>query len=103
MDLVQRPPDLTTFSFFYFALTSLAMITGIAHVNLVVPPGTLDHAKDFYGRTLGFHPVSPPAIMQDVLAWWVNKRLIPIRGIAFTTGRTSPWGIELTHGIIGSI
>jgi catechol 2,3-dioxygenase-like lactoylglutathione lyase family enzyme len=79
------------------------MITGIAHVNLVVPPGTLDHAKDFYGRTLGFHPVSPPAIMQDVLAWWVNKRFIPIRGIAFTTGRTSPWGIELTHGIIGSI
>ncbi|KIM99341.1 hypothetical protein OIDMADRAFT_20018 [Oidiodendron maius Zn] len=46
------------------------MITGIAHVNLVVPPGTLDHAKDFYGVTLGFHLVSPPAIMQDVLAWF---------------------------------
>lgn len=68
------------------------MITGIAHVNLVVPPGTLDHAKDFYGGTLGFHSVTPPAIMQDVLAWWVNMRLIPIHCIAFTTERTSPWG-----------
>ena len=31
------------------------MIAGIAHVNLLVPSGTLDHARDFYGKTLGLH------------------------------------------------
>jgi hypothetical protein len=51
------------------------MITGIAHVNIVVPSGTLDLAKEFYSGTLGFQSVSPPAIMVDVLAWSVNTCL----------------------------
>ncbi len=29
------------------------LITGLAHVNLIIPRGTLDTAKEFYGETLG--------------------------------------------------
>jgi len=45
------------------------MITGIAHVNLTVPPGTLDQAEAFYGKTLGMHRVPVPVHQKDVLAW----------------------------------
>ena len=45
------------------------MITGIAHVNLTVPPGTLDDADAFYGKTLGMHRVAVPTLQQDQLAW----------------------------------
>ena len=46
------------------------MITGIAHVNLLVPPGTLDQAAAFYGDTLGFHQVPVPVLQKDTLAWF---------------------------------
>jgi catechol 2,3-dioxygenase-like lactoylglutathione lyase family enzyme len=46
------------------------MITGISHINLLVPPGTLDHAAAFYGSTLGFHPVPVPAAQRGSLAWF---------------------------------
>ncbi len=29
------------------------LISGLAHVNLTIPRGTLDQAFDFYGNTLG--------------------------------------------------
>ena len=45
------------------------MITGIAHVNLIVPPGTLDLAEAFYGDTLGMHRAIVPARQRDMLAW----------------------------------
>jgi len=45
------------------------MITGIAHVNLTVPPGTLDEAEAFYSKTLGFHRVPVPVLQRDTLAW----------------------------------
>jgi catechol 2,3-dioxygenase-like lactoylglutathione lyase family enzyme len=45
------------------------MITGIAHVNLIVPPGTLHLAESFYGETLGLHRVAVPARQKDMLAW----------------------------------
>ena len=47
------------------------MITGIAHVNLLVPPGTLDKAEQFYGKTLGFQRVPVPVLQKDTLAWYV--------------------------------
>lgn len=46
------------------------MITGIAHVNLLVPPGTLDQATAFYGNTLGFHQVPVPVLQKETLAWF---------------------------------
>jgi catechol 2,3-dioxygenase-like lactoylglutathione lyase family enzyme len=48
----------------------VTMITGIHHVNLVVPPGTLDHARDFYGNTLGLIPRPVPHLQRDTLAWF---------------------------------
>ena len=45
------------------------MITGIAHVNLTVPPGTLDQAAEFYAGTLGFMRVPVPVLQKDSLAW----------------------------------
>jgi catechol 2,3-dioxygenase-like lactoylglutathione lyase family enzyme len=52
------------------AAPSESLILSIAHVNLSVPPGTLDQAKTFYTSTLGFtaRPV-PPAQVESV-AWF---------------------------------
>lgn len=46
------------------------MISGLAHVNLLVPPGTLSHATSFYGETLGLKPRAVPAHMTGNLAWF---------------------------------
>ncbi|GAB7346965.1 hypothetical protein MBLNU459_g2018t1 [Dothideomycetes sp. NU459] len=46
------------------------MLTGIAHVNLTVPAGTLDQAEEFYGKTLGMQRVPVPALQKDTLAWF---------------------------------
>lgn len=48
---------------------SIMSITGIAHVNLTVPPGTLDQAAAFYGSTLGFTRVPVPVLQKETLAW----------------------------------
>ena len=45
------------------------MITGIAHVNLTVPDGTLEHAAAFYETTLGFTRVPVPVLQKHELAW----------------------------------
>jgi len=45
------------------------MITEIAHVNITVPPGTLDQADEFYGKTLGFQNVPVPHLQKGTLAW----------------------------------
>jgi catechol 2,3-dioxygenase-like lactoylglutathione lyase family enzyme len=45
------------------------MITGIAHVNLTVPAGTLDLAESFYSDTLGLKRVPVPVLQQGTLAW----------------------------------
>jgi 4-hydroxyphenylpyruvate dioxygenase-like putative hemolysin len=44
-------------------------IIGIAHVNLTVPPGTLDQAAAFYGSTLGFTRIPVPVLQKETLAW----------------------------------
>lgn len=46
------------------------MISSLAHINLLVPPGTLNHATTFYGNTLGLKPRAVPAHMKDNLAWF---------------------------------
>lgn len=46
------------------------MITGLHHINLVVPPATLPAAHAFYGTTLGLTPRPVPARQRDTLAWF---------------------------------
>ncbi|KAH6652857.1 hypothetical protein BKA67DRAFT_536569 [Truncatella angustata] len=46
------------------------LITGLAHVNLSIPYGTLGQAKSFYSRTLGLVPREVPKAQVDSLAWF---------------------------------
>ncbi|EHY56499.1 hypothetical protein HRR83_002416 [Exophiala dermatitidis] len=46
------------------------MITGLAHINLTVPEGTLDLANEFYGETLGLTPRPVPSLQKGQLAWF---------------------------------
>ncbi|KAL6702895.1 hypothetical protein ACN47E_000857 [Coniothyrium glycines] len=46
------------------------MITGIHHINLVVPPYTLHLAHAFYATTLGFTPRPVPHLQRTTLAWF---------------------------------
>lgn len=46
------------------------MITGIAHINLTVPEGTLDQAEAFYSGVLGFTRVPVPELQKGTLAWY---------------------------------
>jgi catechol 2,3-dioxygenase-like lactoylglutathione lyase family enzyme len=46
------------------------MITGLHHINLVVPAGTLDLARDFYSNTLGLTLRPVPQLQRDTLAWF---------------------------------
>lgn len=46
------------------------MITGLHHINLVVPPSTLPAATAFYAHTLGLTPRPVPALQRDTLAWF---------------------------------
>jgi len=48
----------------------MGLISGIAHVNLTIPPGTLDQAAAFYADTLGFTQVAVPVLQKDSLAWF---------------------------------
>lgn len=45
------------------------MISGIAHVNLTVPAGSLELANRFYGETLGLTPRAVPQLQKETLAW----------------------------------
>jgi catechol 2,3-dioxygenase-like lactoylglutathione lyase family enzyme len=49
------------------------MITGIAHVNLTVPEGSLDEAEAFYAGTLGFTRIEVPVLQRGTLAWFVFR------------------------------
>lgn len=46
------------------------MISGLAHVNLLVPPGSLEQADAFYGETLGLKPRQVPKMQKDSLRWF---------------------------------
>jgi len=45
-------------------------ITGLAHINLTVPAGTLALATEFYSGTLGLTPRPVPHLQKDSLAWF---------------------------------
>ncbi|TVY27595.1 hypothetical protein LHYA1_G004040 [Lachnellula hyalina] len=46
------------------------MITGIAHVNILVPPGTLEQTEEFYAGTLGFTSITVPERQKGTLKWF---------------------------------
>ncbi|KAI7626117.1 hypothetical protein KC343_g6397 [Hortaea werneckii] len=46
------------------------MISGLAHVNILVPPGTLAQADHFYGETLGLKPREVPKLQKNSLRWF---------------------------------
>ena len=44
-------------------------ISGLAHVNLLIPSGTLEQANAFYGDTLGLKARQVPELQKGSLAW----------------------------------
>ncbi|KAF2720114.1 hypothetical protein K431DRAFT_286120 [Polychaeton citri CBS 116435] len=46
------------------------MISGLAHVNLTVPPSTLHLADEFYADTLGLSKRPVPELQRHTLAWF---------------------------------
>lgn len=46
------------------------LITGIAHINILVPEGSLSQAHEFYSNTLGFASSPVPAAQKSVLRWF---------------------------------
>lgn len=50
--------------------TTEPLITGLHHINLTIPHGTLDQAKSFYATTLGLTSRPVPAAQTHELAWF---------------------------------
>lgn len=46
------------------------LITGLHHINLTIPHGTLHLATSFYATTLGLAPRAVPAAQAHELAWF---------------------------------
>lgn len=46
------------------------MISGIAHINLTIPQGTLDQAEEFYGTTLGLTSAPVPELQKGTILWY---------------------------------
>lgn len=46
------------------------LITGLSHINITIPTGTLPLAKSFYGTILGLTPRPVPIAQKDELAWF---------------------------------
>lgn len=66
---IGEPALAPKFNIPYLAARAMSFITGIAHVNLTVPPGTLDQAAEFYGGTLGLTQAPVPEAQKHRLAW----------------------------------
>jgi hypothetical protein len=64
--LVFCPVDLNTSCL----VSAIIMISGLAHVNLTVPSGTLEQANEFYSTTLGLTPGPVPELQKGTLAWF---------------------------------
>ena len=43
----------------------------LQHINLTVPPHSLDLAREFYGEIVGFKEDPVPALQRDTLLWSV--------------------------------
>jgi catechol 2,3-dioxygenase-like lactoylglutathione lyase family enzyme len=52
------------------------MISGITHVNLPIPEGTLDQAEEFYGTTLGLTSSPVPELQKGTILWYFLERLL---------------------------
>lgn len=52
------------------------MITGIAHINLLVPEGSLAHAESFYGDTLALTSAPVPHLQKGSILWYSSP---PVR------------------------
>ena len=46
------------------------MITGLAHINLLVPEGSLPEANEFYVQTLGLTARPVPQAQVETTAWY---------------------------------
>ncbi|RAH47553.1 putative glyoxalase family protein [Aspergillus brunneoviolaceus CBS 621.78] len=46
------------------------MISGIHHVNILVPDGTLDQATEFYSDTLGLESAPVPELQKGTILWF---------------------------------
>ncbi|KAJ5392118.1 hypothetical protein N7509_007608 [Penicillium cosmopolitanum] len=46
------------------------MISGIAHINLTVTPGTLAQAEEFYVKTLGLTSAPVPELQIGTICWF---------------------------------
>ncbi|KAL4737847.1 hypothetical protein BDV11DRAFT_190701 [Aspergillus similis] len=46
------------------------MITGLAHINLLVPADSLEHAEAFYGGTLGLTSAPVPHLQKGTILWF---------------------------------
>ncbi|KAJ5365338.1 hypothetical protein N7517_008224 [Penicillium concentricum] len=46
------------------------MISGIAHINLTIPRGTLEQAEEFYGTTLGLTSAPVPELQKGTILWF---------------------------------
>ncbi|OJJ02110.1 hypothetical protein ASPVEDRAFT_52866 [Aspergillus versicolor CBS 583.65] len=46
------------------------MITGIAHINVLVPAESLHHAEAFYGGTLGLSSAPVPHLQKGTILWF---------------------------------
>ncbi|CAG8928363.1 unnamed protein product [Penicillium salamii] len=46
------------------------MISGIAHINLTIPQGTLEQAEEFYGTTLGLISAPVPELQKGTILWF---------------------------------
>ena len=40
------------------------------HVQVCIPPGAEDHARDFYGRLLGLREIEKPAVLRERGGLW---------------------------------
>lgn len=49
--------------------TTSIMISGIAHINLTVTPGTLAQAEEFYVKTLGLTSAPVPELQIGTICW----------------------------------
>lgn len=47
------------------------MISGIAHINLPIPQGTLAQAEEFYGTTLGLTSSPVPELQKGTILWYL--------------------------------
>ncbi len=54
------------------------MITGLHHIQLAIPEGAEDEARDFYGGVLGLQEVNKPADLQSRGGCWFRSSTVEV-------------------------